>query len=424
MRYIYLSVLLIYRIGLEQNYLVVAQSGWAGFHFHSVSVIDQLTSYGVLLTLGFLVPLSCRRPSQYIVVLLFSLSYVPITALYPLADESTLPGLLAISIAFAILLRMDGSWIGFMRGGMPLTRPSLIFLLISLVIVMTLAMIGHFGLHLNFPDLADVYGLREMHTMQSTRGWGYLVAWLAKVVNPMLLVLALYRKQWWLVAVTIAVQILIFNTTGLKTIFFGLILVGGLYGLVSWFKERFALSIVLTCTLGIAGISAYFQMLPDTGKLLYSLLVRRIFLVPGSLYYKYLEYFSEHGLIYFSDRLPFSLFLSYPFSNTPPKLIGAHYYGSSEVSANANIFADGFANAGYSGFIIVCVMLYGLFFFLDNLSHKKDLRIVVPLLAIPSYAMINTSLPTILVTHGLVLGVVLIALLPSKLCSERITRIE
>ena len=88
-------------------------------------------------------------------------------------------------------------------------------------------------------------------------------------------------------------------------------------------------------------------------KLLHSewftaILLQRLIATPGLLTGMYVEFFSAHpkAMLAHSVLAPF---LAYPYDREPSFLIGRAYFGSETVQANANIWADGYANFGWAG---------------------------------------------------------------------------
>ena len=85
---------------------------------------------------------------------------------------------------------------------------------------------------------------------------------------------------------------------------------------------------------------------------------------------------------------------------SPGFLIGDVYFHNPAGNANANLWADGYANAGFLGIIIITLLLMLLLWIYDSISKKKDLRVALLLIAMPAYAITNTSLLTSLLSHG------------------------
>ena len=99
-------------------------------------------------------------------------------------------------------------------------------------------------------------------------------------------------------------------------------------------------------------------------------------------------------------------------------VIGDAYYGHVQgpidVSANANLWADAYANFGILGILFFTAILGGFLWILDSVAKGASLKISTLLLAYPAYMLVNTKLQTTLLTHGLVLVLVILYILPRQ----------
>ena len=92
-------------------------------------------------------------------------------------------------------------------------------------------------------------------------------------------------------------------------------------------------------------------------------------------------------------------------------MIGSAYF-SEGTNANANIWADAFANFGFAG-IVGFTLVIGLFLWIaDGLGQWRDARVAGPMLAIAGLSLANAALFTTVLTLGFALGCLLLALMP------------
>jgi hypothetical protein len=85
------------------------------------------------------------------------------------------------------------------------------------------------------------------------------------------------------------------------------------------------------------------------------------------------------------------------------------------MNANANIWADGFANFGYFG-MLGATLLTGLWLWLvDSSTNIQNRRLVVLILCIPSLTLADSGLLTDLASHGLALALLIVSILPDQL---------
>src|SRR5207249_3383875 len=97
-------------------------------------------------------------------------------------------------------------------------------------------------------------------------------------------------------------------------------------------------------------------------------LIRRAIDVPGQLTAYYFDYFSAHPTYGLSHSV-LGWLGGGPYSVTPPALIASVYFGRPDANANANLWADGFANFGLAGILIVTLLLVALLWFADSIAN-------------------------------------------------------
>jgi hypothetical protein len=95
-------------------------------------------------------------------------------------------------------------------------------------------------------------------------------------------------------------------------------------------------------------------------------------------------------------------------------LIAETYFNRPECNANNGIYADAYMNFGFIGLFFWGILLTIILKLIDSLSRYKDLRITVATIAMPVIFLTNSALLTCLSTHGLLLALILLYLLPKK----------
>ena len=145
-----------------------------------------------------------------------------------------------------------------------------------------------------------------------------------------------------------------------------------------------------------------------------SLLIRRAIATPGLLTGFYFDFFSKNEFFLYTHSF-FRYFIDCPYPYAPPFLIGLHYFGNPQVSANANLWADGFANLGYLGIFLHSLILGGVLWFMDCLARPFDRRMALLLIFPPAYATVDSALFTSLLTHGIALLALMMWMAPPSL---------
>jgi hypothetical protein len=95
-----------------------------------------------------------------------------------------------------------------------------------------------------------------------------------------------------------------------------------------------------------------------------------------------------------------------------PNLIAGTYFGRSEMYSNANIWADAYANMGVLGMLVITILFWIIINVIDNLSLHRNRYLIYALIAMPSLSLTNSALLTTMLTHGLLLAMCIILLLP------------
>ena len=355
-------------------------------------------------------PVHLKRPSSLILWLLYLMVYVPSTIVpfYALDVPSTdllvyVSALLASHAALSMTHRLRYLEIR------PIAVPKLLFW--SAIAAFSGLLYGYmylvFDFSLQIGSLIDVYDTRFAYrdsVEQAGGPLGYAVTWQAKVLNPLMMGYGLVKRRISLVALGVMGQIIIFSFTGLKgVIFSGLFLTALL--IVAARNGRYFGVAMMTGAISLVLVTAVLYVafgLEVPSKLI----VNRVFLLPGLLTGQYFEFFSSHEQAHLGHSI-LSSFVEYPYSLEPPRLIGSIYFRDAAINANANAWADGFANFGFLGIAIVTLALGAFIWIFDSLARRHDLRLALLLIGGHAFTLANTALLTTLLTHGMLLTLVI-----------------
>ncbi|MBC6300412.1 hypothetical protein [Listeria booriae] len=260
------------------------------------------------------------------------------------------------------------------------------------------------GIHLKPPtDSEDIYAARLSFRQHTSPVVGYGMQWLAKIFNPILVVYGLVNKKWMFILLGFAMQYLLFTTNGLKSTLMStalLILVAvALRKKGRYFSILFVggLSCLLCLSVGYDYMTSSYEMT--------SLLSRRMIFTPGLLMNYYVDFFSHHEQMHLSYSILSGIFTN-PYATTPPFIIGEVYFNRPDMAANANFFADGFANFGYSGIAIYIAVAAIIMWIYNSLAEGAIKLFAMLLLVMPVWSLTDTSLTTVFLTHGLLLAII------------------
>jgi hypothetical protein len=97
----------------------------------------------------------------------------------------------------------------------------------------------------------------------------------------------------------------------------------------------------------------------------------------------------------------------------PPYIIGSLYFHG--VDANANVWADAYANFGYVGIFCFTLLLAIVLWLYDSMAVDRDMRFAALVIGLPAFALANGGLLTCLLSNGMALAMLLVYLVPSTM---------
>ena len=368
--------------------------------------LETLVVVGLAALPAAWLPLEARRPSTVLLWLLYLTGYVSLTVV-PLFIEGDLSTVLPFDIAMAgsmavlaLVARLPTARIR----PPTLSLVSLTHLLIVLGVLSSVYIAAAFGIHAP-PNLNDVYATRlQSNTVfEAAFGVGYIVPWAGNAINPMLMALGMARRRVDLVLLGFAGQVLIYSVTGYKSVLFSIAVVPLVYVTISFARRWFGVLVPAAGAVILVGGTL-------AGGLALGL-ARRVFATPGQVGWYYYEYFSDHPVYQLAHSF-LSWLGSSPYTVPPPQVIGSVYFPGTGTNANANLWSDAFANFGFAGIVAFSLVLALVLWFVDALGRGRDLRIVGPLMAIAGLNLSDGALFTTILTNGLAVTCLLIALMP------------
>lgn len=261
-----------------------------------------------------------------------------------------------------------------------------------------------FGIHFNFSQVDDVYDLREAYRDQVNRLSGYAMNWQSKIINALLLALGFVNKNKLLICIGVLGQLFIFSITGQKSVALSSVFILVIIFCLRKSGRDFVLYFVYGIT-ALVFLTMALDLVTNSSEYT-SLFIRRMLITPGLLLSYYFDFFSVNPQVHLSHSI-LDPFLTYPYDKLPPFLIGEHYFGRVGLAANANLWADGFANFGYAGIIGFTVLLVGILYLYDSISANRNFIVSAALIAMPAWSLVDTSLITSLLTHGIVIAFII-----------------
>lgn len=400
--------LLLYKIVLDLSYCS-AVSFIFGFELN-LNLVKLAESYLLFFIIFILIPKSSKKLSSLMIWLLILISYIPMLTLFAFTDQSR-AYMYAVTgfwiLVFLLLSRMPEISISFLRQSQSENICYSIFICSGVVVLFLIC--NYLGFSFNY-DLTEIYEIRSHYVELSIPFAGYVFNWMSYIINPILFALFLTRRKWTPIGLIVFLQILLFSNVGMKTLLLALPFVLALMLIVTRKNPLAWMAAGLTTTI-VLGMLSYW-LTYDTLAL--SLFTRRTLMVPARVSFIYYDFFSTNGHTFLSQHRIFRNFLDYPYHLDPPYLIGEFYFDNPKLSANNGIVGDAYMNFGFIGFILWGIVLAIILKFMDIFSEGIDPKIGIAAIAMPSITLTNSALLTNLLTHGLLLALLFLYLLPRK----------
>jgi hypothetical protein len=403
----------IFRLLLDRAYVNISDLfEYLGIVYLPRSLPWIIFSYALLVLVAYTLPQNHNRPSTMIMLFLFLITFIPITTFYALNSQTSVMPLLYITFVFVFInvAVRDSGLLQINTGKLEVPREIFFFFILIFSIVAYTVLIYRFGFTTHIPSFDETRELRVAYRGEDNRLIIYLFKWQSSIINPLLFILGLYYRNVWLIIFSITGQLYIYSIGGQKTIFFINFLVLFVFIGTKFCRKAFN-NFILVSLIVLVFLLMCVDFLINDYSLLSSILVRRMFLVPAQFFYYYYDYFSVHPVDLFAQNFPFSVFLTSHYNVEIPFMIADHFINKT-VHANANMFADSYANLGITGFFIIGFFFLLILKFLDSVSRYKNIAIVLPLLSFSVINIANSSLITTLITHGLLFTLFVITIMP------------
>lgn len=411
-----LAGVLTYVTALHIAYVAFVSPRWllSGLAYHPADDGSLIAAHALAVLPAVGLAVRATRPADVVLWILYSIAFVP-TILIPHFVLATgwalIPFNLVLTASFGVLLFHSRLPTIFVGSPIRSTRAHVV-ITAAFAVLLFVVIVATFGVRFELPDLSDVYDVRGYYSETVTSGGrlgAYAVGWSGSAINPMLVALGMALGVRWLMAAGILGELAIFSVTGFKSLLFSGPLVVPLAFALRAGQRHFGLwaiwglvaLIVIACA---AQATAGWTLLVD-------LFVRRLIVVPGQLAGYYVEFFSVNPTYGLSHSV-LGWLNEDPYPQNQARLIAYVYFGHPAASSNGNLWADGFANFGLPGVAAVSVLALVMLWAMNAVSVGRPLWVTGSVLATASIALTNSALLTSLLSHGIGVAMLFVALMP------------
>lgn len=405
-----------YIVVLNLSYIKVISPtfSYAGYIYCSPHVVNFVIACFVALLPSSWMPIVLKRPSQLVYWLLYIFVLVP-AAFIPLYTLKLSQFYISIFSCMLLLVFWMLNFI-YRLPTLRLVRLNLsekMFIIVILLIsaIFYIILVIKFGFPSIKLSLRDVYGLRADYVARSSRFVSYILEYQANAINPFLIAHGTIKRNILTLLLGTIGQLFIFSITGFKSVFISIFSIIFMLLIIVYKRRRFGL--YMLCGIVALILFSYFASFILNDVFLLSLFVRRLIITPGLLTGYYFEFFFENPKVYLGHSI-FSKIVQYPYSLMPRNMIGLNYFGDARAGANANIWADAFANFGFGGVVFFTILLGLILWILDSVAKDRDWRIATATIGHTLIALINSALLTSLLSHGILFVILLVYFMPKE----------
>lgn len=380
-----------------------------------------IVGYVLAVLPAFFMPLALRPVGSVAIWILYLLVYVPSQIVPSVVVHIDLESMLALQLALfaGLVIIQVANYLPTMV--VPTFMPAALFLLgiIGWYVATVIILVYYYGVPTSLPSFSTVYDVRlDLRDVTSSLPIfvGYIWAWFGQVLNPLLVGYGAKARRPVLTALGFAGQIYIYGLSGAKYSLFSVLLALALLLLLKCWSNTGGAIMAIGASLLVLVSVAIDRILHTTW--LVALFVQRLIITPGLLTAYYHEYFSRNPRGHFSGSILSPVF-DFPYPMDIPFIIGTTYFKSSETRANANLWADGTANYGIGGILFVSLLTAIVIWMFNSLANGRSYLLVGIMTGFVAFTLTSAAFFTSLLTHGIVLTLIAVALFPSE---TRVTR--
>lgn len=407
--FVYAAVV-IYKVLLDLIYCKYVAGLYTFFSFEP-SVVNTVNGWlAVLVMAPFIIVYNKQKTCSALILITLNMVYfVPITTYCGYGGGSSSFLFFAILYwLFLSLLQIKFPLVGLRRENNSYHISNKAgYIVIALVSIFSIYIwYKYSGLRIQI-NILDVYDIRSQ---ASKNGLPTILSYLWHVIQiivPMFMVLMLYKKKYLLVVWLLFITLINFSYAGNKSIIlFPLILIGGYI-----FYRKNMISLIFPAGVLLEICAIIEQKIGSV--YITSLFFRRQGMVLAQLSENYYRFFLENPTDIFRSSIVGKFGFDSIYSNTLARVIGNNFE-TQNVNCNNGLLADVWSGIGIMGLIVMPIILIICLRFLDFVSYKIDMRLMIGLVVYYALMFANTTWSTVLLTHGFIVMCFVLILFPRE----------
>lgn len=288
----------------------------------------------------------------------------------------------------------------------------LVLILVALAALVVFNGLANFNL-----DIERVYEFRRESEADLPAVFGYLYSNVSSALIPILMILMFRSKNYAVAGLIFLLGVALFGMTHHKSVLFGPLFAGIIYLAIRRMPTITWMSVFFLAIPLLALVEIFYTRATTFGEPAYftSLIVRRVLLVPPLLDSFHVEFFGHFPKYYWSGSAFGKLAGGGSYDAGAAIVIGSFYFLDADTSANTGVIGSGYANAGLIG-VAIYSLGAGAVLSLFNFYGSRSGHFVVAAggLAIFFNILASADFTTMFLTHGLLLYLIVLNVLPDK----------
>lgn len=368
-------------------------------------------------------PLKLTRPSQWLYLYLYLVVFVPL-CFVPLfqgpsiglapEDLSILVGVLLVCFAaLGLIYRLPLIRVKIVR-----QQPIVFWIVIGISLIAAFAVLySTFGSSMKIVGLEDIKGQRlqareVLWSSSDATLVGYCMNLPAYGISPLLMALGIWSKKPLLFLAGLAGEIVVFSLNATRGAL-GTAMLILLVGLVVRQKRWPFMTVCVYLLSAIVFLATVLSLDPQSGlRLDITAGVSRLLVCQSQVTGAYYKFFDQNPKAGFSHIRGLGWLPGSPYGDKSIAIIIGTSMGDARNNANANLWADGFASAGFLGMALMTLMAMAVFHALDSASRNLDPRFAAVAVAAHGMTLADVPIYTVFLGSGLGLLILLLAVMP------------
>ena len=405
---------------------VVAQKFPYDYYEVNGNAIRYLISWGIVLVIYLLMPQEERSVKAFFMHVQFVIMILPLTTLYAFTVGKSTKYILVVTVAVlleCLILRKPGKvYYPVKITGIKPYISVLVIVGLPVCLILILNHGGFNGLEAFHP--AAVTAIRKS---ASYPVWlNYAIMWCIYVIIPFFMVYCLENKKYLAAVLLVLGDLVIYMVVAKKIIYLSIVVILAVYVAA---RLGQAIRIMYLGMSTLLGTITVFHLVERNGQataltnLLASFVGERFLFTSAFNKFAYYEVFREYPKLYFSDGLIGKcLGLADIYRWEPGQMIFGYVWNGrfGESNSCTGYLGDGYAQLGVAGIFLCAAVIGFLIRYIDRYKNTFAFAILAPMAALYAVILNDTPLQTTLVSCGLFLFLILLAVYGEKREERRI----